>query len=118
MAAVPPALPGTGQNKRWKERHEFTRLLLGKADMRGEIKECAISNVQLVHPLRGTAAAERGRPAQAVGAVGCGRVGTTKHAPETASLAQIVLRLVEVLGRNKKAPAVPVHFIRLALTSP
>src|SRR6267143_1540412 len=27
-------LPGTAQNKRLKESHEFTRLLLGKADMR------------------------------------------------------------------------------------
>jgi len=27
-------LPGTAQNKRSKESHEFTRLLLGKADMR------------------------------------------------------------------------------------
>src|SRR6266850_4974934 len=34
MTAVPPALPGTAQNKRLKESHEFTRLLLGKADMR------------------------------------------------------------------------------------
>ena len=34
MTAVPPALPGTAQNKRSKESHEFTRLLLGKADMR------------------------------------------------------------------------------------
>src|ERR1700730_10331487 len=33
-----------------------------------EIKECAISNVQLVHPLRGTAFAGRRRPVQAVGA--------------------------------------------------
>ena len=32
-----------------------------------EIKECAISNVQLVHPLRGTAFAGRRRPVQAVG---------------------------------------------------
>jgi hypothetical protein len=32
-----------------------------------EIKECAISNVQLVHPLRGTACAGRRRPVQAVG---------------------------------------------------
>jgi hypothetical protein len=31
---VPPALPGTAQSKRLKESHEFTRLLLGKADMR------------------------------------------------------------------------------------
>jgi hypothetical protein len=31
---VPPALPGTAQNKRLKESHKFTRLLLGKADMR------------------------------------------------------------------------------------
>src|ERR1700730_13118398 len=29
MTAVPPALPGTAQNKRLKESHEFTRLLLG-----------------------------------------------------------------------------------------
>src|SRR6266436_3090402 len=34
MTAVPPALPGTAQNKRLKESHEFTRLLLGKADIR------------------------------------------------------------------------------------
>jgi hypothetical protein len=34
MTAVPPALPGTAQNKRLKESHEFTRLLLGKADLR------------------------------------------------------------------------------------
>jgi hypothetical protein len=34
MTAVPPALPDTAQNKRLKESHEFTRLLLGKADMR------------------------------------------------------------------------------------
>ena len=34
MTAVPPALPGTAQNKRLKESHELTRLLLGKADMR------------------------------------------------------------------------------------
>jgi hypothetical protein len=34
MTAVPPALPGTAQSKRLKESHEFTRLLLGKADMR------------------------------------------------------------------------------------
>jgi hypothetical protein len=27
-------LPGTAQSKRLKESHEFTRLLLGKADMR------------------------------------------------------------------------------------
>ena len=32
MTAVPPALPGTAQNKRLKESHELTRLLLGKAD--------------------------------------------------------------------------------------
>src|SRR6516225_8867273 len=32
MAAEPPALPGTAQNKRLKESHELTRLLLGKAD--------------------------------------------------------------------------------------
>jgi hypothetical protein len=31
---VPPALPGTAQNKRLKKSHEFARLLLGKADMR------------------------------------------------------------------------------------
>jgi acetyl esterase/lipase len=37
MTAVPPALPGTAQNKRLKESHEFTRLLLGKADMRVEL---------------------------------------------------------------------------------
>jgi L-lactate dehydrogenase complex protein LldG len=36
MTAVPPALPGTAQNKRLKESHKFTRLLLGKADMRVE----------------------------------------------------------------------------------
>jgi hypothetical protein len=35
-----------------------------------EIKECTISNVQLVHPLRGTASAERRRPDQAVGSLG------------------------------------------------
>jgi hypothetical protein len=35
-----------------------------------EIKECAISNVQLVHPLRGTASAGRRRPVRAVGASG------------------------------------------------
>ena len=34
MAAEPPALPGAAQNKRLKESHELTRLLLGKADMR------------------------------------------------------------------------------------
>jgi hypothetical protein len=34
MTAVPPALPGTAQNKGLKESHELTRLLLGKADMR------------------------------------------------------------------------------------
>jgi hypothetical protein len=34
MTAVPPALPGTAQSKRLKESHEFTRLRLGKADMR------------------------------------------------------------------------------------
>jgi hypothetical protein len=34
MTAVPPALPGTAQNKRLKKSHEFARLLLGKADMR------------------------------------------------------------------------------------
>jgi hypothetical protein len=32
-----------------------------------EIKESAISNVQLVHPLQGTASAGRRRPVQAVG---------------------------------------------------
>jgi hypothetical protein len=34
MTAVPPALPGRACNKRLKESHEFTRLLLEKADMR------------------------------------------------------------------------------------
>ena len=34
MTAVPPALPGRAWNKRLKESHKFTRLLLGKADMR------------------------------------------------------------------------------------
>jgi IstB-like ATP binding protein len=34
MTAVPPALPGRAWNKRLKESHNFTRLLLGKADMR------------------------------------------------------------------------------------
>ena len=34
MTVVPPALPGTAQNKRLKESHEVTRLLLGKADIR------------------------------------------------------------------------------------
>jgi hypothetical protein len=37
-----------------------------------EIKECAISNVQLVYPLRGTASAGRRRPARAVVALGGG----------------------------------------------
>ena len=32
--AAPLALPSTAQSKRFKESHEFTRLLLGKADMR------------------------------------------------------------------------------------
>ena len=34
--AAPLALPSTAQSKRFKESHEFTRLLLGKADMRVE----------------------------------------------------------------------------------
>jgi hypothetical protein len=34
MTAVPPALPGRAWNKRLQESHKFTRLLLGKADMR------------------------------------------------------------------------------------
>jgi putative transposase len=34
MTTAPPALPGTATNSRLKESHEFTRLLLGKADMR------------------------------------------------------------------------------------
>ena len=35
-AAAPPALPGRACSKRLKESHKFTRLLLGKADMRVE----------------------------------------------------------------------------------
>ena len=34
MTTAPPALPGTAWNKRLKESHEFTCLLLVKADMR------------------------------------------------------------------------------------
>jgi hypothetical protein len=33
---MPPALPATAQNQRLKQSHQFTRLLLGKADMRVE----------------------------------------------------------------------------------
>jgi hypothetical protein len=40
------------------------------SNMPVEIKECAISNVQLVHPLRGTASAGHRRPVRAVGASG------------------------------------------------
>ena len=45
MTAAPPALPSTAQNKRFKESHEFARLLLGKADMR-------VVNVSLREKLR------------------------------------------------------------------
>src|SRR5580704_5110868 len=40
MTAVPPALPGRAWNKRLQESHKFTRLLLGKADMR--VLSCAV----------------------------------------------------------------------------
>ena len=33
-ATAPPAVPGTASNSRLKKSHEFTRLLLEKADMR------------------------------------------------------------------------------------
>jgi hypothetical protein len=49
MTAVPPALPGTAQNKRLKESHEFTRLLLGKADMRVEIQRIKILSCGSAH---------------------------------------------------------------------
>src|SRR6202048_2790071 len=53
MTAVPPALPGRACNKRLKESHEFTRLLLEKADMR-------VARSRLVSQRQATANAIRG----------------------------------------------------------
>ena len=70
MTAVPPALPGTAQNKRLKESHEFTRLLLGKADMRvAGLGHCAMCH----------------SPINALGAKGIGESGTIGSTPAVQS---------------------------------